>query len=52
MLRSDLYDYSNAHTVVKGTIAVTNPNNTKRNKAVAFTSNAPFINCISKKLMA
>ena len=52
MLRSDLYDYSNAHTVVKETIAVTNPNNTKRNKAVALTSNAPFINCISKKLMA
>ena len=24
------------------------PNNAKRNKATAFESNAPFINCISK----
>ena len=48
MLRSDLCDYSNAYIVVKGTITVTNPNNAKRNKAVAFKNNAPFINCISK----
>ena len=48
MLRSDLCDYSDAYTVVKGTITVTNPNNAKRNKAVAFKNNAPFINCISK----
>ena len=34
--------------VVKGTITVTNPNNAKRNKAVAFKNNALFINCISK----
>ena len=34
--------------VVKGTITVTNPNNAKRNKAVAFKNNALFINYISK----
>ena len=48
MLRSDLCDYSNVYIVVKGDITVTNPNNAKRNKAVAFKNNAPFINCISK----
>ena len=48
MLRSDLCDISDAYIVVKGTITVTNPNNAKRNKAVAFKNNAPFINCISK----
>ena len=35
MLRSNLYDF-NDFNVVKETITVTNPNNTKRNKAVAF----------------
>ena len=34
--------------VVKGNIIATNPDNLKRNKAVAFKNNAPFINCISK----
>ena len=48
MLRSDLCDYSNAYIVVKGDITVTNPNNAKRNKAVAFKNNAPFTSCISK----
>ena len=48
MLRSDLCDFSDAYIVVKGDITVTNPNNSKRNKAVAFKNNAPFINCISK----
>ena len=47
MLRSDLCDFSDAYIVVKGDITVTNPNNAKRNKAVAFKNNAPFINCIS-----
>ena len=36
MLRSDLCDFSDAYIVVKGDIAVTNPNNAKRNKSVAF----------------
>ena len=48
MLRSDLRDFSDAYIVVKGVIAVTNPDDAKRNKAVAFKNNAPFINCISK----
>ena len=51
MLRSDLCDFSDAYIVVKGDITVTNPNNAKRNKAVAFKNNAPFINCISKLMV-
>ena len=48
MLRSDLCNYSDTYIIVKGTISVTQPDNAKRNKAVAFKNNAPFINCISK----
>ena len=48
MLRSDLCDFSDAYIVVKGTITVVRPNNAKRSKSVAFKSNAPFMNCISK----
>ena len=48
MLRSELCDFSDAYIVVKGDIIVTNPDNGKKNKAVAFKNNAPFINCISK----
>ena len=48
MLRSGLCDYSDADIIVEGTITVTNPNNAKRNKAVIFKNNAPFINCIAK----
>ena len=48
MLQSDLCDYSDAYIVVKGTIAVTNPNNDAYDKKLAFKNNAPFINCISK----
>ena len=48
MLRADLYDYSDAHTFVKGVITVTNPDNAKRNKIVAFKNIAPLIKCISK----
>ena len=48
MFRSDLCDFSDAYIVVKGGIIVTNPDNAKRNKAVAFKNNAPFISCISK----
>ena len=33
---------------MKGDIAVTEPNNAKGNKSIAFKNNAPFINCISK----
>ena len=48
ILRSDLCDFNDAYIVAKGVITITNPNNAKRNKAVAFKNNAPFINCISK----
>ena len=47
MLRSDLCDFSDAY-VVKGVVTVTERENTKRNKSIAFKNNAPFINCISK----
>ena len=48
MLRSDLCDFRDAYIGVKGVIAVTNPDDAKRNKAVAFKNDEPFINCISK----
>ena len=48
MLRADLWDYSDAYIVVKGTITVTNPDNAKRNKSVTFKNKTPFINCVSK----
>ena len=48
MLRSDLCNFSDVYIVVKGIITVINPDNAKRNKAVAFKNNATFINCISK----
>ena len=48
MLRSGLCNFSDAHLVIKGDITVGAPNNAKRNKAVTFKNNAPFINCISK----
>ena len=48
MLRSDLCNFRDAYIVVEGEITVTNPDDAKRNKAVAFKNNAPFINSISK----
>ena len=48
ILRSDLCDFNDAYIVVKGTITVVRPNGAKRNKSVAFKSNPPFINSISK----
>ena len=48
VVRSDLSDYSIAYIIMKGDIIVTNPDNAKRNKGVAFKNNAPFINYISK----
>ena len=51
MLRSDLYDFSDAYIVVKGIIAVTNPDDTKRNKAVAFKNNAPFATALQKLIV-
>ena len=48
MLRSDLCDFSYAYIVMEGYTIVTEPDNAKRNKSVAFKNNAPFINCSSK----
>ena len=48
MLRSNLCDFNDGYIVAKGDITVDDPNNAKRNKALAFKNNAPFINCISK----
>ena len=49
LLRSDLCDYSDAYIVVKGDITVEGANNRdKKNRALAFKNNAPFISCISK----
>ena len=48
MLRLNLYDFSDACIVVKRIITVTEQDDAKRNKSVAFRNNAPFINCISK----
>ena len=52
MLRSDLFDFSDAYIVVKGTITLTKTNGRGiidiRNRFLAFKNNAPFTNCISK----
>ena len=52
MLRSDLPDFSDAYTVVKGTICLTKTDGRGsidiRNRFLAFKTNAPLINCISK----
>ena len=48
MLRWDLCDFSDAYIVVKGTITVAGVSNSSRkNRPLAFKSNAPFIGCIS-----
>ena len=48
MLRSELFDYSNAYIVVEKTVAVTNSDDNAYDKKLAFKNNAPFISCISK----
>ena len=52
MLRSDLCDCSDAYIVVKGDITLTETNRREfintRNRFLAFKSNVPFTNCISK----
>ena len=40
--------FTDAYIVVEGNLIVTNPDNVKRSKSVAFKNNAPFMNCISK----
>ena len=49
MIRSDLWDYSDAYIVVKGRICVTGSNNAnKRNKRLTFKKIASFRSFISK----
>ena len=53
MLKSSLCDYSDAYTLVKGTIAVNNTaaagaNANNPDKKVIFKNCAPFTNCISE----
>ena len=51
MLRSSLYDYSNAYILVKDAMAVaqeTAPAPNNANKKVIFKNCAPFTNCISR----
>ena len=56
MLRSNLFDYSDAYILVKGTITVTAPgvNNgaknirAKRNRPLILKNNAPFVSCITR----
>ena len=49
MLRSDLYDSSDAYIVAKGKISVTDTNNVnKQSKKLTFQNNTPFRSCISK----
>ena len=49
MLRSDLYDYSDAYIIVKATITVEGNNDDKtRNKRVIFKNNTQRRSCISK----
>ena len=48
MLRSDLWDFSDAYIVVKGTITVTNPDNSAYEEKLDSKINVPFVSCISK----
>ena len=56
MLRSNLCDYSDAYTLVKGTITITAPganngaNNIrdKRNRPLILKNNAPSFSCITR----
>ena len=48
MIKSDLYDYSDAYIVVSETIAITGAGGTdERNKGVIIKNCAPFTKCIS-----
>ena len=48
MLPSDLCDYSDAYTVVKGTTTIEDPSNNVYKRKLFFTNDVPFISCISK----
>ena len=49
MLRSNLFDYSDAYILVKGTITVTgNHPSDRQNRQFILKNNAPFISCITR----
>ena len=48
MLRSDLWDHSDAYFVVTGIITVLGTNNDAYDKNLAFKNKVSFISCISK----
>ena len=48
MLQSELCDYSDAYTVIKGTTTATDPDIDVYDKKLTFKNNAPFISCVSK----
>ena len=49
MLRSNLYDYSDAYILVEGTITVTgNHPRDRQNRPFILKNNAPFISCITR----
>ena len=49
MLISDLWDYSDAYIIVKGTITVEGKNeNNWEDRKLTFKNNTPFRSCISK----
>ena len=56
MLRSDLCDYADAYTLVRGTITVeadhivvgVDENRDRKNRPLILKNNAPFISCITK----
>ena len=54
MLRSNLCNYADAYTLLKGTITITGARNDdatkrldERNKGVTFNNCAPFTKCVS-----
>ena len=49
MLRSDLWDYSDAYILVNGTITVAgNQPRDKQNRPLILKNNAPFVSCITR----
>ena len=49
ILRSDLWDYSDAYILIQGIIRVTgNAPRDRQNRPVILKNNAPFISCITK----
>ena len=48
MLRSDLCDYADAYILVNGTITVARD---RQNRSLILKNNAPFVSCITVKML-